>query len=69
MKAIDPFSNRLLRDYPEFSNDMQQEAIKCTHHAHTQWKPTSISERTQLRLSLGYLLRRKVETLAKRMTF
>lgn len=68
MKAINPTSEELIKEYEEYSDEEVAKIIDATHEAWLSWKKTSFEERAALMKKAASVLRKNKETYAERMT-
>jgi len=68
MKAINPATGELIRDYPEPSTEEVQKQIERTHEAFLSWKGTPFRHRSELVARAGAVLRENCEECACLMT-
>lgn len=68
MKAINPATGELIRDYPEPSPEEVQMQIERTHEVFLSWRGTSFAHRSELMLKAAGVLRENREEYARLMT-
>ncbi len=68
MKAINPATGELIRDYPEPSPEEVQKQIERTHEVFLSWRGTSFAHRSELMLKAAGVLRENREEYARLMT-
>ena len=68
MKAINPATGELIRDYPEPSPEEVQKQIERTHEVFLSWKGTSFAHRSELMLKAAGVLCENREEYARLMT-
>jgi succinate-semialdehyde dehydrogenase/glutarate-semialdehyde dehydrogenase len=68
MKAINPATNQLLREYPEHTRRDAAEIISNTHAAWSRWKNTTFESRAILMKNCALILRERKEEFALLMT-
>ena len=68
LQSINPFSDELIKEYPEMSSAEIDEIIKSADIAFTKWKNVGFDERAQLMKNAAAVLNEKKNELAKLMT-
>ena len=68
MKSINPFNNKLIKEYKEHSVSDVDSIIKDVHKELKTWKNTSFDERSKLMKNAGEILRSESEKFAELMT-
>ena len=68
MKSINPFNNKLIKEYKEFSTSDVDSIINDVHKAWGNWKNTSFALRSKLMKNAGEILRSESQKFAELMT-
>jgi succinate-semialdehyde dehydrogenase / glutarate-semialdehyde dehydrogenase len=68
MKSINPFNNKLIKEYKEHSVSDVDSIIKDVHKEWKTWKNTSFDERSKLMKNAGEILRSESQKFAELMT-
>ena len=64
LKSINPFTNEVIGEFPEYSDSQTEELMHETAGASEAWKKTSFSERMALMVRVSELLKDNVEKYA-----
>ena len=68
MQSFNPYTQKIIQDYSEFSKIGLQEKIEATQNAFKIWKETSFEKRASLMLNLASLLKKNKKSLGELMT-
>ena len=68
MQSFNPYTQKIIQDYSEFSIIELQEKIEATQNAFKIWKETSFEKRASLMLNLASLLKKNKKSLGELMT-
>ncbi len=68
MKAINPATDELIRDYKEYSSEEVTAIIESTHNDYLAWRETSFEHRRKLMLRAAAVLRKNSEEYARVIT-
>lgn len=68
MKAINPATSELIKDYKEHTTKEVEEIIEKTHDEFLKWRETSFSQRSKLMHKAAETLRHNKEKYARNMT-
>ena len=63
--TTNPYTNEVIRTFPEATDQEVQAALTAGHKAYEAWRKTSFAERSKLLKSVGALLRRDADKLAR----
>ena len=68
LQSINPYSDELVKEYPEMSSSEIDEIIKSADIAFNEWKNVGFDERAKLMKNAAAVLNKKKHELAKLMT-
>ncbi len=68
MKAINPYTEELIKDYTEHTDKEVSKILDDMHEAWLSWKHTSFAERKKLMKNAAKVLRKNAKKYAQRMT-
>lgn len=68
MHSINPFTGKVIANYPEHSAQEVDSIIKKTHHSFQYWKSLELEARSKLMHTLANLMRQKRRRLAELIT-
>jgi len=68
MKAINPATGELIRDYKEHTPEEVTEIVQSAHEAFLSWRKTKFADRKKLMLKAADVLREKKESYARIIT-
>jgi len=68
LQTFNPFTGKLIKNYPENSDQEVTSIIDIQHNTYDKWKITSLDERTKLIAQLGKTLMKEQESLAQLIT-
>jgi len=68
MKAINPATNELIKDYKEHSHSEVDSIIESSHNEYKKWRETSYADRRKLMLKAAAVLRKNRESYARTMS-
>ncbi|HLA57056.1 MAG TPA: NAD-dependent succinate-semialdehyde dehydrogenase [Flavobacterium sp.] len=68
IQTTNPFNNKILKTFDEFSDEVIEQKIAKAHEAYQSWKNTDISERSKLLLKTAAIMRERKSELAALIT-
>lgn len=68
MKSVNPATGELIRDYPEFSDQLVSDAVNATRAAFLDWRYTDFTKRAVHMRQVAAILRAEKDSLALLMT-
>lgn len=68
MKAINPATGEVMKDYQELSFEQAEKILEKSHQTFLQWKETDFALRTRLMKKMAEILRKKAQDYGKLMS-
>ncbi|MHA1988850.1 MAG: aldehyde dehydrogenase family protein, partial [Promethearchaeota archaeon] len=68
MKAINPATNELIKDYKEHTDARVKEIVEATHNTYLSWRDVSFAERSKLMHTAAEVLRKNIDKYARLIT-